>query len=140
MQPSRSGTVAVPVVAGSGSEGLLRLAALSLFLSGLLGRGRALLEQGLGGALGGLGFLLGLGQGPGGDRLASGLALCLVRRAGDVDRDMGRDLGMKSDAKLMHAEHLDRPVEQNLAPLDGEAAFGDDSGDVAGRDRAVELA
>ena len=51
--------------------GLLGFAGLGLFLRAFLGRSGALLEQGFGGALGGLGFLLGLGQGLGSNGLAS---------------------------------------------------------------------
>src|SRR5665811_2577785 len=47
---------------------------------------------------------------------------------------------MEMDSNLVEAERLDRPVQHHLPPLDGEAAFADRRGDVAGRDRAVELA
>jgi hypothetical protein len=53
---------------------------------------------------------------------------------------MRHDLGMERDADVMNAERLDRPVEQYLAALDREAALGDRRGDIARRDRPIELA
>ena len=40
----------------------------------------------------------------------------------------------------VQAQRLDRPVEHDLAAVDGEAARRDELGDVARRHRAVELA
>src|SRR5262249_30324378 len=62
-----------------------------------------------------------------------------IGRASHIDGDVRHNLGMKRDADLMQAKRLDRPVEHHLVPFDGEAAFGDGGGNVAGRDRAVKL-
>ncbi len=94
-----------------------------------------LLEQGLGGAARCFCIFLGFLHGAAGDLLAAGLARGLVGGPGDVDGHMRLDLGMEADADLVHAQHLDRPVEQDLAPLERKAACGDRLGDVA---RATE--
>src|SRR5262245_48842148 len=72
--------------------------------------------------------------------LAAGLLRRFIGRTRHIDSDMWLDLGVKLDAELVQPKRLDRPVQHHLAPLDGEAAFGDGFGDVAGRNRAVELA
>jgi hypothetical protein len=47
---------------------------------------------------------------------------------------------MQRDLGVVQAERLDRTFEHHLATLDREATGGDGVGDVACRDRAVELA
>src|SRR5690606_38030600 len=46
---------------------------------------------------------------------------------------------MKRDADLVQAKRFDRLVQQHLAPLDRKAASAHRLGDIARRDRAVEL-
>ena len=50
------------------------------------------------------------------------------------------NLGVQRDARLVQSEGLDRPLENHLAAVDGEAARRHRLGDVARRHRAVELA
>jgi hypothetical protein len=87
--------------------------------------GRLGLEQGgglLGGALGGLGRLLGGALGLGDQLAALGQELGLVGRAGDQRGDVDRDLRMEVDLDLVRAQRLDRLVELDLAALDLDAA------------------
>src|SRR5581483_9091040 len=128
----------------NGGASLLRLAALgtglALALCLLGGWTRALLEQGFGGAPRGLGGFRRLVHRLGRDRLASRLTLGLVGRTGDIDGHVRHHLGMEGDADLVQPQRLDRTIEHHLTALDREPALGEGRGDVAGRDRAVELA
>src|SRR6185503_9175205 len=68
------------------------------------------------------------------------LKLGLFGRAGDVDVDGDRNFRVKSDLHVLHSDRLDRAVQHDLA-LGDLGAFGFQSlDDVAGGDRAVELA
>src|SRR5690606_38966630 len=123
---------------------------LLLFLLGLRLRGRLFLrfgqaaeidlrlEEGFGprGLLR-LFFVDGLGRGR---RLTARLPFGLIRRAGDVQRDRRGNFRMQRDGDVGEADRLDRLVELDLIPADIEALFREDLCDVAGRDRAVELA
>ena len=71
--------------------------------------------------------------------LARGLARGLVLAARDVDGDLRLDLRVEGDGDGVEADRLDRLVEGDLAARDREAAGVDRLGEVAGRDRAVEL-
>ena len=51
------------------------------------------------------------------------LGLGFLDRLGDIGGDLDDDLRMQRDAHRMQAEGLDRPVEDDLAPLDGEAGL-----------------
>ena len=54
----------------------------------------------------------------GGQRLALGLALGFISRAGDVERDRDFDFRMQGDGDIGEADGLDRMVEQNLVAGD----------------------
>src|SRR5690625_2467368 len=83
---------------------------------------------------------LGAGEFIGADKAtAFGLHLRFGFRPGDVDRHVHRDFRMQTQADIVQAEHLDRPVEHDLGPVDGGAAFGDCVADVAGAYRTIEL-
>ena len=75
-----------------------------------------------------------------GDVLAALLALGLVLGARHVEHDLHGHLGVERNARFVQPERLDRPLENHLTAVDGEAARRHHLGDVAGGDRAVELA
>ena len=82
-----------------------------------------------------LGFLAMRGQ-----VLAPCLSLGLIRIARDVDDDGNGDLRVKRDRNSVQADGFDGGVQLDLATLYGETALGKDRRQVAGRDRAIELA
>ena len=47
---------------------------------------------------------------------------------------------MQAKPDLVQAKHLDRPVEDDLVPIDGGAALGNRFTDIARADRSIELA
>ena len=57
------------------------------------------------------------------DVLALRLTLGLVRRAGDVEGDLHRDFRVEPDRDLVHADRLDRLVEDDVLALDLVAGF-----------------
>jgi hypothetical protein len=60
-------------------------------------------------------------------------------RLGDVGGDRDRDFGMQQNPHRMQPGALDRPVEDDLPLVDREAGGCYGLGEVAGRNRAVEL-
>src|SRR6185312_15592443 len=113
-----------------------RFVAFGRFLFGVFFlRPGAFLEQLLGRDLGlfGLGLL-------GEHVLAARDALGFVLGARDDQVDLHADLRVEDDADLALADVLDGLVERHLGAADREAALGDGLGDVARRNRAVELA
>src|SRR5690242_8736816 len=58
----------------------------------------------------------------------------------DDDRHLGREALVDLDRDLVRAERLDRLLEVDLVPVDGDPAPAERLGDVLVVDRAVELA
>ena len=71
---------------------------------------------------------------------ALGLEIGFLRRTGDVDLDHHRDLRVERDLDVVHAERLDRAIEHDLALGYLRANAFQRFRDVAGTDRAVEMA
>src|SRR3546814_14001238 len=76
----------------------------------------------------------------GGDIDALGLKIGFFGRAGDIDLHDLIDFGVKRDPNVMDAERLDRAIEDDLVLRYLRTVSFQRLGEVAGRNRAVELA
>src|SRR3984893_920541 len=62
------------------------------------------------------------------------------RRLSNVGGNRYRDFRMQDDPYRMHSQALDRPFENDLEFVDRKTRFGHRIGEIASRNRAVELA
>lgn len=93
-------------------------------------------EQGRGLGFGDGAIFVGLGR----DHVFTGrLAFGFLFGTGDIDRHHHGDVGVQLDAHVVDAQRLDRRIQHDLRAGNRSAAGRHDVGDVAGRDRTVEL-